>query len=94
MSEPENNHVELQRAVRLRQEREDRRKREGERPFWRNLAMIGALGWLIVVPPLAGAFAGHWLDGLAGTGILFSGGLIVLGAAAGFYLAWKRMHQE
>lgn len=94
MSRPDNNHADLQRAVRLRERREARRRREGERPFWRNLAMVGALGWLIVVPTLAGAFVGQWLDARAGTGILFSGGLIVLGAALGFYLAWRRMNQE
>jgi ATP synthase protein I len=85
---------ELQRAVRLREERRARWRREGERPFWRNLAVVGALGWLIVLPPIAGAFIGHWLDRFAGTGIMFSAGLIVAGAAAGFYLAWRRMHQE
>ena len=49
----------LQRAVKLREERSDRWRREGERSIWQNLSMIGALGWLIVVPILVGVFAGR-----------------------------------
>jgi predicted F0F1-ATPase subunit len=33
-----------------------------ERSIALNLAMIGALGWTIVIPTLCGVFAGRWLD--------------------------------
>ena len=36
------------RAVRLREARRQRWEEEGERPLWRNLSMVGALGWLVV----------------------------------------------
>lgn len=85
---------EAEEVVRLRQQRRARWAREGERPLWKNLSMVGALGWLIVAPTLAGVFAGRWLDARLGTGITFSGALIVLGVAAGFYLAWQRMNEE
>ena len=59
--EPEN-HEQLDEAVRTRQERRARWQREGERSLGQNLAMIGALGWTIVMPTLIGIFAGRWLD--------------------------------
>jgi ATP synthase protein I len=85
---------EMEEAVRLRKARRDIWKKEGERPLWKNMSMIGALGWLIVVPTLIGVFAGRWLDGLAGTGVTFSGALTFLGAGLGFYMAWKRMNED
>ena len=82
------------RAVRLREARSERWEREGERPLWLNLSMIGALGWLIVVPILLGIFVGRWLDGSLGTGTLFTGALIFLGAGVGGMLAWRRMNSD
>jgi ATP synthase protein I len=81
-------------AVERRQSRRDRWGREGERPLWKNLSMVGALGWLIVTPTLIGVFAGRWLDGRLDTGVTFSGALTFLGACLGFWLAWKRMNEE
>jgi ATP synthase protein I len=90
----ENGRRELQEAVRLREKRREAWEKQGERPLWKNLSMVGALGWLIVVPTLIGVFAGRWLDGSLGTGVTFSGALTFAGAALGFYLAWKRMNEE
>jgi len=55
---------------------------------------IGALGWLIVTPLLAGVFIGRALDRVSGSGIFWSGTLIVLGLVLGCWLAWKRMMEE
>ncbi|MBW4982726.1 AtpZ/AtpI family protein [Mameliella sp. CS4] len=84
----------MEEAVRLRKQRRDSWKQQGERPLWKNLSMVGALGWLVVVPTLIGVFAGRWLDGLFGSGVTFSGAMTFLGAGLGFYLAWKRMNEE
>ena len=84
----------MRRAIRLREERQERWKREGERPLWQNLSMFGSLGWLIVVPALVGVLLGRWLDMRFETGITFSAALIFLGVAFGGYLAWNRMHKE
>lgn len=81
-------------AVELRKERQDQWRRTGERPLWRNLSMIGAYGWLIVAPTLLGVAAGRWLDLQLGTGIFWSGALIMLGAALGGYLVWQRMEKD
>jgi ATP synthase protein I len=84
----------MEEAVKLRQQRRDEWRRTGERPLWRNLSMIGAIGWLIVVPILLGVLFGRWLDTYFESGIFWSGALIVLGAAAGSYLAWQRVMEE
>ena len=91
--QPEN-HDRLRQAVRKRQEERARWEREGERSLGQNLAMIGALGWTVVVPTLLGIFAGRWLDRTFGSGIFWTLGLLVAGLAAGCAFAWKRMHSE
>ena len=91
--QPEN-HERLEEAVRQRQERRERWQREGERSLGQNLAMIGALGWTIVVPTLLGIFAGRWLDETFQSGIFWTLGLLVAGLAVGCTFAWRRMHSE
>lgn len=85
---------EMEDAVRLRRQREEVWRRTGERSLWQNVSMIGALGWLIVTPTLLGVVIGRWLDVRFGTGIFWSGALIMLGAAFGGYLAWQRIQKE
>lgn len=84
----------MQRAIGERKRREEMWKSEGERTIWQNLSMIGAFGWLIVVPTVLGAFLGRWLDGRFETGVFFSGALIFLGACLGGALIWKRMNEK
>jgi len=92
---PRNNtHKKMRRAVRLREKRREQWEQEGERPLWKNLSMIGALGWLSVTPTLIGVLIGRWLDDTFGTGITFSGALIFLGVALGSYLVWQRITKE
>ena len=95
MTDPgERGKSDMQEAVKLRQRRRDEWRRTGERPLWRNLSMIGAIGWLIVIPILLGVLLGRWLDIYFESGIFWSGALIVLGAAVGSYLAWQRVMEE
>jgi ATP synthase protein I len=84
----------LSRAVQLREERRRRWEEEGERPLWRNLSMVGALGWLVVVPTLLGIALGRWLDDTFDTGVTFTGALIFVGVVVGGYLAWHRISHE
>jgi ATP synthase protein I len=91
--QPEN-HEKLGQAVRKRQERRELWRREGERSLGQNLAMIGTLGWTIVVPTLLGVFAGRWLDRTFHSGIFWTLGLLVAGLALGCTFAWRRMHSE
>ena len=83
----------LEKGIERRREQRARWEREGERPLALNLAMIGALGWLIVVPTLAGIFVGQWLDRRTGGGLTFTAALLFAGLAVGAWLAWQRMHR-
>lgn len=96
MTPPPNNeaHRKMRRAVHLREQRRERWEREGERSLWKNMSMIGALGWLIVTPILLGILIGRWLDHLFHSGIFYSGAMIFLGVALGSYLAWQRINRE
>lgn len=87
-------HRDMREAIRRREQQEELSKREGERSLWQNLSMIGALGWLIVIPTLLGVLAGRWLDRTFDTGILFTGALIVVGVGLGGVLAWRRINSE
>ncbi len=84
----------LPRQARLFSERRTRFQRDGERPIGRNLALMGSLGWLIVTPALLGIAAGAWLDRTFGTGVFWSGALLVAGLAIGCWMAWQRVAQE
>lgn len=84
----------MRRAVRLREERSERWKKEGERSLWQNTSMIGALGWLIVTPTLLGVLLGRWLDRMFESGIFYTGAMIFLGVILGGYLAWQRVNKE
>jgi ATP synthase protein I len=94
MSREPPNRESLDKAVKTRQERRARWRREGERSVAQNLATIGVLGWTIVVPTLLGIFAGRWLDREFTSGIFWTLGLLMLGLAFGCTLAWKRMYRE
>lgn len=84
----------LDEAVKTRRERIERWEREGERSIGENLAMIGSLGWLIVIPALIGIFVGRWMDRSFDSGIFWTLGLLVLGVAIGSAMAWQRMFHE
>ncbi|MGO8952976.1 MAG: AtpZ/AtpI family protein [Rhodomicrobium sp.] len=85
---------ELSKAVRTRQERRARWRDEGERSIGQNLAMIGALGWTIVVPAFLGIIAGRWLDRHLQMGMFWTLSLLVAGLVLGCLLAWKRVQSE
>ena len=82
----------LYRSVDENEDRHEHGEHEGERPLWQNLSMVGALGWLIVTPTVLGVLIGRWLD--HGQGVFWTGSLIFIGAAIGFYLAWQRMQSD
>jgi ATP synthase protein I len=94
MTQEFGDHEQLGNAVRKRRERRAKWQREGERSLGQNLAMVGMLGWTIVLPILIGIFTGRWLDRHFGTGIFWTLGLLVGGLALGCSFAWKRMQNE
>jgi ATP synthase protein I len=50
------------------------------------------LGWIFVVPTLAGLFFGRWLDAQFETGIFWSAPMMLLGLCIGGWTAWKWMN--
>ena len=86
MTAPRNH--KLDEAVRVRRER---RQHASERSLAQTLAMVGVLGWTIVLPALAGVAIGHWLDGAFHTGIAITAALVFVGVSVGCALAWRRM---
>ena len=85
---------ELERAVERRRERRAKWEREGERPLARNMALVGTLGWLVVVPAVLGALGGHVIDHHARTGVTFTLALIFAGTALGCWLAWSHVRRS
>ena len=84
----------LKRAAREAVERDARAQDEPEPSLGSRLGQIGILGWTIVLPTLAGLAIGRGLDRVFGTRVFFSAPLLMLGAAAGLWFAWKWMHRQ
>jgi ATP synthase protein I len=68
--------------------------REGDPTLTRQLAAVGVLGWIIVVPALLGVLLGRWLDRSFSTGIVFTAALLLLGVLLGSWSAWRWMHDR
>ena len=63
------------------------RKQKGK--FWHYAQVLGVGGWLLVIPIVAGAYLGKYLDKKIGAGgISWTITLIIIGIAAGFYNIW------
>lgn len=81
----------LTEAVRERRARRERWYSEGKPSMMRFVGQIGVLGWIIVVPMLAGVFVGRWLDQMFNSGLFWTAPLMMLGLALGCWSAWKWM---
>lgn len=55
------------------------------------LGLLSQLGLTLTLPIIAGAFAGHWLDGKLGTGVVFFILLVCLGIAGGTLGAYRQI---
>jgi ATP synthase protein I len=75
-------------------ERAEQGRADPEPSLGARLGQIGVLGWMIVIPTLVCLFIGRWLDRSLATGIFFSAPLLMLGAAIGFWSAWRWMHRH
>ena len=81
--------------LRTAQEATLRATRDPHDPVWRMpragqlLALGGRLGWMVALPLVVAAWAGHALDKLFGTGVQIAGAAIVLAAAVGMFALWR-----
>jgi ATP synthase protein I len=90
----EKRNARLEKAARLAAERDSKFRDDREPTVASRLGQIGVLGWAIVAPILLFMLIGRWLDAMLKTGISFTAPLIMLGAAAGLWTAWRWMHRQ
>ena len=79
--------------VRDQERRQARAERTSSRSLWRTVAHVGALGWLIALPTVGGAYLGHRLDRYLGSGITYAMLCLTLGLCCGGYLLWRTFEQ-
>ena len=64
-----------------------------QRSLGQNLALIGSIGWLVVVPTLGAMFLGRYLDRHFHGQMFWSGCLMCIGLVMGCFLAWRRVQK-
>lgn len=74
--------------------RKRRHQRQGLRPLWFGLGMVGMVGWSIALPTLVGAALGSWLDDRWPGEVSWTLSLILTGLALGCLNAWYWIKQE
>ena len=70
------------------------RARRSTQGVWFGLGMMGLIGWSVVVPTLAGAALGLWLDTQHPGRHAWTLALLVAGLAVGCLNAWHWVAQE
>jgi predicted F0F1-ATPase subunit len=80
------------RRTRVDIERLARRRTGGQ--FWRSMALIGSVGWPIVLLAVGGALLGHELDARWNTGVRFALMLLVAGVIAGGWIAFRALRED
>jgi ATP synthase protein I len=80
--------------VASREARMIRTKREGAPNPWRAAALIGLIGWSVVLPMLIGIAIGTWIDHRWPSRFSWTLMLLVAGLGAGCLNAWNRIKQE
>lgn len=73
-------------------ERLQRRERDGG--VWKSLALIGSVGWPIVLSAVSGAALGRALDRHFGLGVRCSLMLLGLGTAFGTWIAFRSLRED
>jgi ATP synthase protein I len=69
--------------------------RKEKTSFWRYAYIIGVGGWLFVIPIVAGAYLGRYLDKKTeGGGISWTITFIIIGIAIGIYNIWHFYMKE
>jgi ATP synthase protein I len=75
--------------------RQAERARRGRGPtFLGGLGLVGAVGWMVVLPALAGAAAGRWIDRRNATGLFWTLSLMTGGLALGCATAWRHIRRD
>jgi ATP synthase protein I len=62
--------------------------------FLEGLSLVGAVGWMVVLPALAGAAAGRWVDRRGQSGVFWTLSLMTLGLVLGCTTAWRHIQRD
>jgi len=92
--DPEQTEEPMESAARRHAARIEKAREEGDIPLARRLGQIGVLGWIVVLPMLAGAAGGRWIDRSAQSGIFWTAALMMVGLVVGCWLGWRWVQQQ
>jgi len=76
---------------RARQDLGRRKRREPPGRFWQAVALMGSVGWPIVLLATGGALLGRWADQRWDTGIRFTLMLLTIGTTLGTWIAFRTL---
>lgn len=83
----------LARRIEEQARRRARSRREKVGNLWQQVARVGTLGWMIVLPIVGGALLGHLLDRRFDTGVRWALALMSVGVIAGGFALWRAMQE-
>ncbi len=66
-----------------------RKRRDPSGGFWKSLALVGSVGWPIVLLATGGAWLGFLVDRHFDSGVHFTLMLLTLGTALGTWIAFR-----
>ncbi len=90
----EKNKEALDRIIRSKALRKIRAKRDGAQGIWKNLGMMGLIGWSVAIPSLLGAALGLWLDSRFPGNVSWTLTILLLGLVLGCVNAWHWVRRE
>lgn len=70
------------------------RRREPGGRFWQSLALVGSVGWPIVLLATGGALLGQFLDRRFATGVRCTLVLLTAGATVGAAIAYRALRED
>ncbi len=81
-------------AVKGRQERKLRARREAHKRIWFGLGAFGMVGWSVAIPAVAAIALGVWLDRHHPARFSWTLTLLVAGTILGCWNAWRWVNKE
>ena len=90
----EKERTEFSREVGAKATRKLKARRNSKQGVWFGLGMMGLIGWSVVVPTLAGAAIGIWLDNRHPGNHSWTLTLMIVGLVIGCLNAWQWVAKE
>ncbi len=76
---------------RARRDLDRRRRREPAGRFWHSVALMGSVGWPIVLLATGGALLGRWADQRWDSGVRFTLMFLAMGTVLGTWIAFRTL---